>query len=188
MNLTHTRNAAAALSVMLVSLALASEAKAQNISGADDKSMSGGSCVPGLQASYGDFDVRASYIQNRATGYRWVACSLVSDSEEAWNTSDSNGGVDNGLAISTVYVRYGSTSGSTQCTWQVIDTLGNVIETGSDSVAGTAGNNYSLTSGSMLLGGGEGRSFGVNCLLPPGARLHHINWEEYGYTTPEVTY
>lgn len=162
--------------------------QAQSTSSADDKSMSGGNCVPGLQADYADFDIRASYIQNRSPGYRWVACSMTTDSEDVWDTSEVGGGTDNGDGRGSVYVRYGSTSGSTQCTWQVIDSTGAVIETSSDSVAGVAGANYSLSSAFMLQGSGESTSFGVNCLIPPGARLHRINWEEYAYTDPQTTY
>lgn len=187
MKIMHMKGTAATLIIPLAYLAMAGTAHAQNIASADDKTMSGGSCVPGLQANYTDFDIRAGYIQNKAAGFRWVACSMVTDSEAIWDTSDTGGGTDNGSATANVSVKYGGTGGSTQCTWQVLDSAGNIVETASASVNGVAQTNYSLTSGPMIQGSGT-RSFGVNCLIPPGARLHRLNWEEFAYTDPETTY
>ena len=188
MLLTNRKKVAAAFGALLLSPVMAGSVFAQAVSGLDDKSMSGGACMPAMQAAYSDFDVRANSIQNRSPGYRWVACSLISDAETTWETGDLNGGTDSGRANFRVYVRYGGTSGSTNCTWQVINALGTVLETASDSVNGTAGTNHSLASGQMYLGGADGRAVGVNCLIPPGARLHYINWEEGAATHQNTVY
>lgn len=171
--------------------AAASTSAAQTYTSADDKIVSGAACVPGLTTSYNDVDIRATFIKNTSTGYRWVACTIPVDSEQTWKTADTASTLNNGYAAVRIQLKYGGTLAQTKCVVQVAAN-GSVLE--SVTIFSPApgdlarGAFYGLASPKLYEGNGNNRPVGVNCLLAPGVKLVAINLEEYAHTAPEVLY
>ena len=136
----------------------------------------------------GDFYYRPTSIQNISTGFRYVACPVLIDAEETWDTADSNGGVDSGSGGLTVVLDYSQAAGgTTTCTAQIIGTGTTFEETMSNSVVGTAGDSSVFLSLSLLQGNADSQALGFNCNLPPKVMLRTINIEEYAVTHNEQT-
>ncbi|QDH71030.1 hypothetical protein [Marilutibacter alkalisoli] len=179
--------ALAALAIAVVGIS--SNAAAQQFTAADDKSFAPAACMPALGAAYGDWDIRATYIQNVSPGNRWVACSLTMDTEQTWKFADSTTTPDSGRGVIRVSVKYGSTAGTSVCNAQIANrATGTIVETASVTIDGTPGTAYSRTFPDMLEGNSDNRVLGVNCRLTPGVRLFGFNLEEYSDTHPEIVF
>lgn len=172
----------------ILAASLAPPAAAQTYTGADDKVVSGASCMPALGASYADWDIRATYIQNISSSNRWIACTIPVDAERRWATADS-AAPNSGFATLRVYVRYGNTVGTSVCNAQVINlSTKSIIETSSVSIDGQKNTSYTRTFPSMYEGDGNSSALGVNCRLTPGARLYGFNIEEYADTHNKIVW
>lgn len=168
-------------------LLLSNLAFAQTSSTADDKMTTGASCEALSNTQLGDFYYRPTSIQNISTGFRYIACPVLIDSEELWDTADNNGGTDTGFAsISLVFDYATAAAGTVTCTAQILGFDAAFLQTVSNSVLGAAGDpNVSLSLGNLLQGNADTNALGFNCNLPPGVKLKTINVEEYAVTHNE---
>lgn len=170
---------AAAAALLVPNLALA-----QTSTGADDKMNTGASCEALASGYPVDFYYRPTSIQNISTGFRYIACPVLIDSEELWDLADNNGGVDNGNAILRLVFDYSQAAANTvTCTAQVMGSGAAFLQTASSSVAGAAGDpDVFLTISGLLQGDADTNALAFNCNLPPKVMLKTINIEEYAVT------
>lgn len=154
----------------------------------ENKIVPGAACAPTNTAALANFELRASGIKNVVNTPQWVTCSLVTDSEGAWNIYNVPLLVD-GHANIHVTLDYSAVPqlAETTCVAQVIVDSA-VGESASTAVNGNAGTpSLVLSIEGLTLGDAEGSPVAVSCLLPPMAKLNAVRLEEVSITDLNLT-
>lgn len=171
-----------------MTMSKASEAQLLDSLLPENKIVPGAACAPTNTKELMNFELRASGIKNVSDEDQWITCSLVTDSEDTWESYSVPLLVD-GHANIHVTLDYSSVAqvSDTTCVAQVIIDSA-VGESGSATVSGNAGSpSLVLSIEGLTLGSAEGNPVAVSCRLPPQAKLNAVRLEEVAISDLNLT-
>lgn len=154
----------------------------------ENKIVPGAACAPTNTKAFANFELRASGIKNVSTAAQWVTCSLVTDSEGAWNTYSVpllvNGHAN--IHVTLDYSNVPQLTGTTCVAQVIVDSA--VGESATATINGNAGTpSLVLSIEDLTLGSAEGSPVAVSCLLPPNVKLNAVRLEEVSITDLNTT-